>query len=98
VIAITRDTRSALTNTIINTTAGFLDLSQLYGSDAATAASLRNPDGTLATSYNGTALPIVNGSFVSGDPRVTENPELTALTILFMRAQLLGRHPQKPAT
>jgi peroxidase len=84
-IAMTRDTRSPSTNTIINTTAGYLDLSQLYGSDAATSASLRNPDGTYKTSYNGTALPIVNGAFVCGDPRVTENPELTALSTLFMR-------------
>ncbi|MBV9173227.1 MAG: hypothetical protein JOZ81_24445, partial [Chloroflexi bacterium] len=30
-------------------------------------------------------LPIVNGSFVTGDPRVMENPEPTAVTTLFMR-------------
>jgi peroxidase len=85
VIAMTRDTRSAATNTIVNTVAGYLDLSQLYGSTATVAASLVNADGTLKTSDNGLALPVVNGTFVSGDPRVTENPELTALTILFMR-------------
>jgi peroxidase len=102
-IAMNRDTRSPKTNTIINTTAGYLDLSQLYGSDAATAASLRNPDGTLVTSYGGTALPLAGPPsaqyFVSGDPRVMENPELTALTILFMREHnywvgtLKGQHP-----
>jgi peroxidase len=85
VIAMTRDTRSSVTNTIINTTAGYLDLSQLYGSDQATADSLRNSDGTLATSDNGLALPVVSNQFVTGDPRVMENPELTDLTILFMR-------------
>jgi len=74
-----------VTNTIINTVAGYLDLSQLYGIDTATAASLRNPDGTLVTSDNGLALPVVDDEFVTGDPRVMENPELTALTILFMR-------------
>jgi peroxidase len=42
-----RCTRSLVTNTIINTTAGYLDLSQLYGSDTGTAASLRKADGTL---------------------------------------------------
>ena len=84
-IAMNRSTRSPVTNTIINTSAGYLDLSQLYGSDAGTAASLRKSDGTLKTSYNGMALPIVNGVFVTGDPRVMENPELTATTILFMR-------------
>ncbi|MBV9644574.1 MAG: peroxidase family protein [Verrucomicrobia bacterium] len=85
VIAMTRDTRSPITNTIINTVAGYLDLSQLYGSTTAVAASLRNPDGTLITSDNGQALPVVNDAFVAGDPRVMENPELTAVTTLFMR-------------
>jgi peroxidase len=84
-IAMTRDTRNAATNTIINTVAGHLDLSQLYGSTPAIAASLANADGTLKSSDNGLALPVVNDSFVTGDPRVMENPELTALTILFMR-------------
>jgi peroxidase len=84
-IAMTRDTRSPVTDTIINTVAGYLDLSQLYGSTTAVAASLMNTDGTLKSSDNGQALPIVNDSFVTGDPRVMENPELTALTTLFMR-------------
>jgi peroxidase len=84
-IAMTRDTRSPVTNTIINTVAGYLDLSQLYGSTSDVAAGLVNTDGTLMTSDNGQALPVVNGSFVTGDPRVMENPELTALTTLFMR-------------
>jgi peroxidase len=84
-IAMTRDTRDPNTNTIINTVAGYLDLSQLYGSTDQVAASLRNADGTLKTSDNGQALPVIDDTFVSGDARVTENPELTALTILFMR-------------
>jgi peroxidase len=84
-IAMTRDTRSPVTNTIINTVAGYLDLSQLYGSTPAIAASLRNADGTLQSSDNGQALPVIDDTFVTGDPRVMENPELTALTTLFMR-------------
>jgi peroxidase len=98
-IAMTRDTRSPVTNTIINTVAGYLDLSQLYGSTPAVAASLTNADGTLLSSDNGKALPVVDGSFVTGDPRVMENPELTALTILFMRehnfwvSALKSQHP-----
>ena len=84
-IAMTRATRSATTNTIINTTAGYLDLSQLYGSTAAVAQSLANGDGTLKSSSNGQALQVVNNQFVTGDPRVMENPELTAVTTLFMR-------------
>jgi peroxidase len=99
VIAMTRDTRSPTTNTIINTVAGYLDLSQLYGCTTADAASLRNADGTLASSDNGLALPVVDDTFVTGDPRVMENPELTALTTLFMRehnywvATLKASHP-----
>ena len=95
----TRDTRSPLTNTIVNTVAGYLDLSQLYASTATVAASLRNADGTLKTSDNGQALPVVNDTFVTGDPRVMENPELTAITILFMREHnfwvgaLKAQHP-----
>jgi peroxidase len=99
VIAMTRDTRSSTTNTIINTVAGYLDLSQLYGSTPTIAASLRSANGMLLTSDNGQALPVVNDTFVTGDPRVMENPELTALTILFMRehnfwvATLKAQHP-----
>jgi peroxidase len=98
-IKMTRDTRNPTTNTIVNTVAGYLDLSQLYGSTAAVAASLTNADGTLKSSNNGSALPIVNGAFVTGDPRVMENPELTAVTILFMREHnflvttLKAQHP-----
>jgi peroxidase len=98
-IAMTRDVRDPVTNTIINTVAGYLDLSQLYGSTVAVANALRNSDGTLKSSDNGQALPVVNGSFVTGDPRVMENPELTALTILFMRehnfwvGKLKSEHP-----
>jgi len=85
VIQMTRDVRNPKTNTIINTTAGYLDLSQLYGSDKDTAESLRKRDGTLRTSPDGQALPVINDQFVTGDPRVMENPELSAITILFMR-------------
>jgi peroxidase len=97
-IAMTRDVRNPATNTIINTVAGYLDLSQLYGSTPAVAAGLRNADGTLKSSAGGTALPVSNGMFITGDPRVMENPELSVVTILFMRehnrwvAQLRARH------
>ena len=100
VIPMTRDVRSLITNTITNTVAGYLDLSQMYGSTAQVADGLRNPDGTLSNSDNGQALPRVDGKFVTGDPRVMENPELTAVTTLFMRehnfwvAQLSGDDPQ----
>jgi peroxidase len=99
VIAMTRSVRSPITQTIINTSAGYLDLSQLYGSTQAVADSLRNPDGTLNASPDGQSLPVVNGVFQAGDPRVMENPELTATTTLFLRehnnwvGQLKAQHP-----
>lgn len=70
-IPLTRAITSPTTGTALNTIAGSLDLSQIYGSDATTAASLRNADGTLKTS-TGNNLPIENGAFVSGDTRVDE--------------------------
>jgi peroxidase len=99
-IAMTRDVRDPQTNTIVNTTAGFLDLSQLYGSATDVANSLRNADGTLKSSSNGQALPIVNDNFVTGDPRVMENPELVAVTTLFMREHnywVATLHRQNPS-
>jgi peroxidase len=99
IIAMNRDTRSPSTNTIVNTVAGYLNLSQIYGSTPAVAASLENADGTLKSSGGGLYLPIVNGSFVTGDVRVMENPELTAVTTLFMREHnhwvqtLKAQHP-----
>jgi peroxidase len=83
-IPLTRAVTDPTTGTAINTVAGDLDLSQIYGSDPTTAASLRNPDGTLVTSA-GDSLPIVNGAFVSGDSRVDENPELTDISTMFVR-------------
>jgi peroxidase len=110
-IGLTRAITDPSTGTAINTIAGFLDLSQVYGSDEVSAANLRNPDGTLKTSA-GDALTIQSGSpmvpggpppipdsFVSGDARVNENPELTAITTMFMRehnywvGQLSAQHP-----
>jgi heme peroxidase len=68
----------------VNSIAGYLDLSQVYGSDATTAASLRNADGTLKEGPGGTP-PVVDGQFVSGDVRVGEQPELSGVTALFIR-------------
>jgi peroxidase len=68
----------------IDADTSFLDLSQVYGSDAATAASLRNADGTMKTQNGG--LPIgPDGQLMGGDPRVAENPDLTSLDVLFVR-------------
>jgi hypothetical protein len=70
--------------TTINNVTGWIDGSMVYGSDATTAASLRDANGYLLTSA-GNNLPIVNGAFVAGDFRVSENPNLTALQTLFLR-------------
>jgi peroxidase len=86
--------------TAINTITGWLDGSQVYGSDAATAASLRTADGHMKTSAGGN-LPIdpQSGMFMAGDVRAQENPDLTALQTLFVREhnyqvdQLHNEHP-----
>jgi len=74
--------------TAINTVTGWLDGSQVYGSDPATAASLRTSDGHMKVSA-GDNLPIIETSqgpaFTAGDVRAQENPDLTALQTLFVR-------------
>ena len=72
--------------TAINTITGWLDGSQVYGSDATTAASLRTADGHMKMSA-GDNLPIdpQSGMFMAGDVRAQENPDLTALQVLFVR-------------
>jgi Animal haem peroxidase len=86
--------------TAINTITGWLDGSQIYGSNAATAANLRTADGHMKTS-EGDNLPInpESGRFMAGDVRAQENPDLTALQVLFVREhnyqvdQLQKEHP-----
>jgi hypothetical protein len=70
----------------INANTSYIDASNIYGSDDATAASLRTADGKLATSAGG-LLPMLNGAnrFESGDTRVNENVGLTAVHALFVR-------------
>ena len=74
--------------TAINSVTGWMDGSQIYGSDAATAASLRTADGHMKVSA-GNNLPIVDTpqgpAFLAGDARAQENPDLTALQVLFVR-------------
>jgi len=63
--------------TAVNSITGWLDASMVYGSDLATANSLRMPAGHMKTSA-GNNLPIENGTFLAGDVRAQENPSLTA--------------------
>jgi peroxidase len=70
--------------TAINSVTGWLDGSQVYGSSAAVAASLRLPDGHMKTSEGGN-LPIVADQYSAGDSRAAENASLTSLQVLFVR-------------
>jgi peroxidase len=67
----------------VNAVTGWLDASMVYGSDAATAAALRLPDGRMAASEDGN-LPVRDGGVLAGDVRAGENPSLTALQTLFL--------------
>jgi hypothetical protein len=58
----------------------------VYGSDAATARSLRTMQRGMLKSSAGRLLPVdAQGNFLAGDIRVNENPELTSLQTLFVR-------------
>ena len=83
-IAMTRAKVDPNTGLALNNVTGWLDGSMVYGSDEATATSLRGEGGYLLTS-TGNNLPIVNGVFAAGDIRAQENPDLTALQVLFVR-------------
>jgi len=83
-ISLTRTKVDPLTGLAINNVTGWIDGSMVYGSDAVTAASLRNAEGYMLTSA-GNNLPIANGAFLAGDIRAQENPDLTALQTLFVR-------------
>ena len=70
----------------VNTITAYLDGSMVYGSDAATAASLRTMTGGLLKTSAGNLLPTdAYGYFLAGDVRANENPELTSLQTLFVR-------------
>lgn len=71
----------------INSNTSYIDASHVYGSDQATADSLRTfTGGKLLTSAGG-LLPMLDagGRFVAGDTRVNENVGLTAIHALFVR-------------
>jgi peroxidase len=84
----------------VNELTAWIDASMVYGSDAARAAALRAPDGTLLVSagdmmpFNAAGMP--NGNlpaggppaaalFLAGDVRANENPALAALHTVFVR-------------
>jgi peroxidase len=71
----------------LNATTSYLDASHVYGTDIATASSLRTfVDGKLLASANGLLPPQdVQGKFIAGDIRVNENTGLSATHALLVR-------------
>ena len=68
----------------MNAVTAYTDSSTVYGSDAKNADQLRSKiDGKLLTSGSG-LLPVVNGSFIAGEGRVTENPALASMHTIFV--------------
>src|SRR5204863_5487461 len=64
----------------------WIDASMVYGSDQATADSLRTfVGGQLRTSAGNLPPTDSTGSFMAGDVRANENIELTSMQTLFIR-------------
>lgn len=69
-----------------NAVTTWIDASMVYGSDAETAAKLRELSGGRMRVSDGDLLPLDEaGFFMAGDIRVNENPDLTAIHTLFVR-------------
>jgi peroxidase len=70
----------------VNQITAWVDGSMVYGSDPATANSLRTfAGGKLLTTGNGLLPTDAAGFFLAGDVRVNENVELTSIQTLFAR-------------
>ena len=100
-ITTTRFVTDPSTGTAVNDITGWIDGSMVYGSSQKTANSLRTEDGHLTTSGDGQYLALDDkGRYASGDIRVSENPNLTVTTTLFVREhnyqvdRLHAEHPE----
>ncbi len=70
----------------VNSITAYLDGSVVYGSDAETAASLREGEGGRMATSAGDLLPIgEDGFFMAGDVRANENVALTSMHTLWVR-------------
>lgn len=70
----------------VNTITAYIDGSMVYGSDDATAASLRSFEGGRMLTSEGDLLPIgEDGFFLAGDIRANENAALTSMHTLWVR-------------
>lgn len=70
----------------VNTITAYIDGSMVYGSDEATAASLRSFEGGRMLTSEGDLLPIgEDGFFMAGDIRANENVALTSMHTLWVR-------------
>jgi peroxidase len=92
-IAFTRSRFDATTGTStdnprqqINEITSWIDGSMVYGSDQATADSLRTFSGGKLLTSAGNMLPMdAAGNYLAGDVRANENIELTSMQTLFVR-------------
>lgn len=83
-----------------NTLTAYIDGSMVYGSDKATADSLRSFAGGKLRTSEGNLLPKnASGGFVAGDERANENPALTSMHTVWLREhnriadQLAAKNP-----
>jgi len=84
----------------VNSITAWIDGSMIYGSDEATATSLReHVGGRMRQGENGLLPTDAAGFYMAGDIRANENPELASLQTLFVRehnrvaARLAEQHP-----
>ncbi len=69
----------------VNEITAYLDASMVYGSDAATAAALRDSGGRLLIGEDGMLPETEGGNILAGDVRAAENVALSSLHTLFVR-------------
>jgi hypothetical protein len=81
----TTGTNSANPRQQINQISAWIDGSMVYGSDQATAVSLRTFTGGALRTSAGNLPPENQSGFLAGDSRANENIELTSMHALFIR-------------